>query len=84
MTCKALLYLDLFETDIIFLIVSLAFRDEDDYVFTASLDSAASKEGEAFLKIAKKALANKLRTKFQKFPKVNSDCFVGRDGMLAN
>lgn len=43
--------------------------DEDEYVFTSSLDSAPSKEGQAFQSVAKKALADKLRPIFQRFPK---------------
>lgn len=34
--------------------------DEDDYVFTSTLDTPSSKEADAFHKIAKKALANKV------------------------
>ena len=44
--------------------------DEDEYVFTSTLDATTSVEGEKFNKIAKKALADKLRPKFQEFPKV--------------
>ncbi|SGY77456.1 BQ5605_C005g03642 [Microbotryum silenes-dioicae] len=42
--------------------------DEDDYVFTSTLDSAATKQSDAFNTIARKALANKLRPIFQRFP----------------
>lgn len=45
--------------------------DEDDYVFTSTLDTSTSKEAERFHSIAKKALANKLRKRFQLFPKVS-------------
>ncbi|BGP14027.1 hypothetical protein JCM10213_005612 [Rhodosporidiobolus nylandii] len=43
--------------------------DEDEYRFEASLTSGSGKEADAFLLTAKKALANKLRSKFQQFPK---------------
>lgn len=43
--------------------------DEDEYVFTSSLEVGSGKEAEAFHKIAKKALANKLRKIFQGFSK---------------
>ncbi|GAA6001077.1 hypothetical protein JCM10207_007402 [Rhodosporidiobolus poonsookiae] len=43
--------------------------DEDEYVFEASISSGSGSEAEAFLSTAKKALANKLRPKFQQFPK---------------
>lgn len=43
--------------------------DEDEYVFTSTCESS-SPDAEKFNKIAKKALANKLRPKFQEFPKV--------------
>jgi len=43
--------------------------DEDDYVFEAALTAGSGAEADAFLRTAKKALANKLRTKFQQFPK---------------
>ncbi|KAL8292992.1 hypothetical protein RQP46_000686 [Phenoliferia psychrophenolica] len=42
--------------------------DEDEYVFQSTLDTGSGKEAEAFNKIAKKALADKLRKIFQKFP----------------
>ncbi|SCV69539.1 BQ2448_2559 [Microbotryum intermedium] len=42
--------------------------DEDDYVFTSTLDSAATKKADAYNTIARKALANKLRPIFQRFP----------------
>lgn len=45
--------------------------DEDEYVFTSTVDSTESKEANKFNTIAKKALANKLRPKFQEFPKVS-------------
>ncbi|GJN88415.1 hypothetical protein Rhopal_001381-T1 [Rhodotorula paludigena] len=43
--------------------------DEDEYRFEASLTTGSGAEAEAFLSTAKKALANKLRPKFQQFPK---------------
>ncbi|KAM0753653.1 activator of Hsp90 ATPase [Meredithblackwellia eburnea MCA 4105] len=47
--------------------------DEDDYVFTSSVEGAGGKESDAFHSTAKKALANKLRAKFQQFPKAIID-----------
>ena len=47
--------------------------DEDEYVFQATLDESESKEGPAFLKIAKKSLGDKLRPLFQKFPQAMLD-----------
>ncbi|KAI5479570.1 high-glucose-regulated protein 8 [Pseudohyphozyma bogoriensis] len=43
--------------------------DEDEYVFNSTVESSG-KEAEAFNRIAKKELANALRPKFQRFPKV--------------
>ncbi|GAA5829502.1 hypothetical protein JCM11251_000181 [Rhodosporidiobolus azoricus] len=43
--------------------------DEDEYRFEASLVSGSGPEADRFLLTAKKALANKLRSKFQQFPK---------------
>ncbi|KAK4058692.1 Co-chaperone [Microbotryomycetes sp. JL221] len=47
--------------------------DEDEYQFTSSLDSASSKEADAFHKTAKRSLADKLRPIFAKFPKALVD-----------
>ena len=44
--------------------------DEDEYVFQSTLETGSGKEADAFNKIAKKALADKLRKKFQAFPAV--------------
>lgn len=43
--------------------------DDDEYRFEATLSTGSGKEADAFLLIAKRALANKLRSKFQQFPK---------------
>ncbi|GAA6026867.1 hypothetical protein JCM8097_005918 [Rhodosporidiobolus ruineniae] len=43
--------------------------DEDEYRFEATLTTGSGKEAEEFLRTAKKALADKLRPKFQQFPK---------------
>ncbi|GAA5915656.1 hypothetical protein JCM8208_005907 [Rhodotorula glutinis] len=43
--------------------------DEDEYQFEAALTAGSGAEADAFLRTAKKALANKLRSKFQQFPK---------------
>ncbi|GAA5970099.1 hypothetical protein JCM11641_000267 [Rhodosporidiobolus odoratus] len=43
--------------------------DEDEYRFEGSLTTGSGKEADAFYLTAKKALANKLRPKFQQFPK---------------
>ncbi|GAA6048923.1 hypothetical protein JCM3770_007121 [Rhodotorula araucariae] len=43
--------------------------EEDEYRFEATLTAGSGAEAEAFLSTAKKALANKLRSKFQQFPK---------------
>jgi activator of HSP90 ATPase len=43
--------------------------DDDEYRFEATLSTGSGKEADAFLLIAKRALANKLRAKFQQFPK---------------
>jgi hypothetical protein len=48
--------------------------DEDEYVFTSTLDATTSKDGDRFQKLAKGALANKLRSIFQSFPQVSSFC----------
>ena len=44
--------------------------DEDEYQFTSSLETGSGKEADAFNKVAKKALADKLRKVFQKYPAV--------------
>ncbi|KAK4701521.1 activator of Hsp90 ATPase protein 1, partial [Phenoliferia sp. Uapishka_3] len=41
--------------------------DEDEYVFQSTLDTGTGQEAEAFNKVAKKALADKLRRKFPAF-----------------
>ncbi|GAA6060553.1 hypothetical protein JCM10212_006917 [Sporobolomyces blumeae] len=43
--------------------------DEDEYQFEASVTSGSGKEADAFYSTAKRALADKLRPKFQQFPK---------------
>lgn len=43
--------------------------DEDEYQFEAKLTAGSGAEADAFLRTAKKALADKLRPKFQQFPK---------------
>ncbi|GAA5931757.1 AHA1 family protein [Sporobolomyces koalae] len=43
--------------------------DEDEYRFEASISSGSGKEADAFYLTAKRALADKLRPKFQQFPK---------------
>ncbi|GAA6011650.1 hypothetical protein JCM11491_004721 [Sporobolomyces phaffii] len=43
--------------------------DEDEYRFEGSLTTGAGKEAEALYLTAKRALADKLRPKFQQFPK---------------
>lgn len=43
--------------------------DEDEYKFEASITSGSGKEADAFYLTAKRALADKLRPKFQQFPK---------------
>lgn len=45
--------------------------DEDDYEFVSSLTSGSGNEADAARLVAKKALADKLRPKFQQFPKVS-------------
>ncbi|CEQ42721.1 SPOSA6832_04577, partial [Sporobolomyces salmonicolor] len=47
--------------------------DEDEYRFESSLTSGSGREAEAFHTVAKKALADKLRAKFQQFPKAMID-----------
>ena len=56
--------------------------DEDEYVFQATIDDTESKEGPAFLKIAKKTLGDKLRPLFQQYPKAMLETH-GQD-LLAN
>ncbi|GAA5877514.1 hypothetical protein JCM8547_000177 [Rhodosporidiobolus lusitaniae] len=43
--------------------------DEDEYRFEGSLQAGSGKEADAFYLTAKRALADKLRAKFQAFPK---------------
>ncbi|BGP46193.1 Co-chaperone [Rhodotorula kratochvilovae] len=43
--------------------------DEDEYQFESTLAAGSGAEAEAFLRTAKRALADKLRPKFQQFPK---------------
>lgn len=43
--------------------------DEDEYRFEGSVTSGSGKEADAFYVTAKRALADKLRPKFQQFPK---------------
>lgn len=45
--------------------------DEDEYQFESSLTAGTGKEADAARLVAKKALADKLRPKFQQFPKVS-------------
>lgn len=46
--------------------------DEDEYVFTATLDTPHTIAADAFCLTAKRALANKLRPIFQQYPTVSS------------
>ncbi|GAA5989191.1 hypothetical protein JCM10908_001201 [Rhodotorula pacifica] len=43
--------------------------DEDEYIFESTLTNGSGAEADAFVRTAKKALANKLRPIFQQFPK---------------
>ncbi|GAA5896154.1 hypothetical protein JCM5296_007247 [Sporobolomyces johnsonii] len=47
--------------------------DEDEYRFESSITSGSGAEADAFHTTAKKALADKLRAKFQQFPKAMID-----------